>query len=125
MNKVNTYDKYAQNNILTASPEKLITMMYDGCIKFCNMAILAIENKNTESAHKNIIKAENIIIELRSSLDFNYPVAQDFENVYSYLFNRLVEANLKKDKEILTEVIKHTKTMRETWQEVIKLTKNN
>lgn len=124
-NTKNVFNKYAQNNILTASPAKLVLMMYDGIIKFCNIAIMAIENKNIEESNNNIIKAQKIVTELRCSLDFNYPVANDFENIYKYINDRLVQANLKKDKEILKEVIAHTKDIRETWQEVIKIAKNN
>jgi flagellar protein FliS len=122
-NTKNVYNKYAQNNILTASPAKLVLIMYDGIIKFCNIAINAIENKNIEESNNNIIKAQKIITELRCSLDFNYPVANDFENVYKYVNDKLVQANIKKDKEILEEVIKHIKTMKETWKEVMEITK--
>ena len=71
-------------------------------------------------AHTNITKVEAIIEEFRSTLDFKYPVAKDFDEVYKYLYDRLVEANLKKDKEILEEVLKHLRTMRDTWKEVMK-----
>ena len=71
-------------------------------------------------AHTNIMKVERIIEEFRATLDFKYPVAQEFENVYKYIAYRLVDANTKKDKEILEEVLKHLRTMRETWEEVMK-----
>ena len=98
-------------------------MLYEGAIKFCNIAIVAIEDKNVEKAHINITKVENIIAEFLSTLDHKYPVAKDFENVYNYLIDRLLEANLKKDKEILEEVLKHLRTMRDTWKEVMERNK--
>lgn len=113
------YDAYAKNKILTASPAELTLMLYEGAIKFCNIAIAAIEEKDIEKAHNNITKVENIIAEFLSTLDHKYPVAQDFENVYNYLMERLLEANLKKDKEILEEVLTHLRTMRDTWKEVM------
>ena len=67
--------------------------------------------------------AENIITEFLSTLDHKYPVATDFENVYKYLMDRLLEANLKKDKEILEEVLMHLRTMRDTWKEVMEQNK--
>ena len=117
------YDAYAKNKILTASPAELTLMLYEGAIKFCNIASAAIEEKDIEKAHNNITKVENIIAEFLSTLDHKYPVAQDFENVYNYLMERLLEANLKKDKEILEEVLTHLRTMRDTWKEVMEQNK--
>ena len=89
---------------------------YEGAIKFCNIAIMGIEENNIQTAHRNIVKVENIIEEFQATLNHKYPVAKDFENVYKYLQERLVEANMKKDKEILEEVLVHLRTMRDTWK---------
>ena len=113
------YAQYNNSKILTASPAELTLMLYDGAIKFCNIAILAVEQKDIEKAHINITKTERIIDYFRQTLDMNYPVAEDFDRVYSYLSKRLVEANLKKDKEILEEVNMHLHSMRDTWKEVM------
>ena len=115
------YAAYANNKIMTASPAELTLMLYDGAIKFCNIAIVAVEEKNIEKAHKNIIKVEQIIEEFQATLDHKYPVAKDFDEVYNYLMIRLREANMKKDKEILEEVLKHLRTMRDTWKEVMRV----
>ena len=118
------YAAYANNKVTTATPADLVLMLYEGAIKFCNIAIVAIENKDIEKAHKNIIKAQNIIIEFQACLDYKYATAKDFNEVYTYLLARLREANYKKDIEILEEVLKHLRTMRDTWKEVMRLTKN-
>lgn len=115
------YAAYANNKIMTASPAELTLMLYDGAIKFCNIAIVAVEEKNIEKAHKNIIKVEQIIEEFQATLDHKYPVAKDFDEVYNYLLIRLREANMKKDKEILEEILKHLRTMRDTWKDVMNL----
>ena len=117
----NRYAAYANNKVLTASPAELTLMLYEGAIKFCNIAITAIEKKDVQKAHDNIMKAERIIIEFQATLDTKYPVAQDFENIYSYLSRRLIEANVKKDKEILEEVNMHLHSVRDTWKEVMRL----
>lgn len=117
------YAAYANNKVMTASPAELTLMLYEGAIKFCNIAIVAIEEKDIEKSHNNIVKVEHIIEEFQSTLDHKYPVAKDFDEVYSYLMTRLREANLKKDKEILEEVLKHLRTMRDTWKEVMRLSK--
>ena len=114
------YSAYQNNKIMTASPAELTLMLYEGAIKFCNIAIMGIEEKNIEKASNNIIKVERIIEEFQATLNFKYPVAKDFDQVYQYLNRRLAEANLKKDKEILEEVLKHLRTMRDTWKEVMK-----
>lgn len=116
----NAYGQYNSSKILTASPAELTLMLYEGAIKFCNIAIGAIENKEIEKAHIHIQKIERIIDYLRQTLDMKYPVAEHFERVYTYLSQRLIEANVKKDKEILEEVNGHLRMMRDTWKEVMR-----
>ncbi len=120
----NPYAAYGNNKILTATPAQLTLMLYEGAIKFVNIAIVAVEKKDIEKAHENIMKTENIIMEFQSTLDHKYEVAKDFDAVYSYLLQRLQEANIKKDKEILEEVLEHLRTMRDTWKEVMEKTAN-
>lgn len=120
----NGYAAYANSKIMTASPAELTLMLYEGAIKFCNIAIRAVEEKDVPKAHENIVKVENIISEFQATLNHKYPVAKDFDEVYTYLKRRLLEANLKKDKEILEEVLKHLRTMRDTWKEVMRVTNN-
>ncbi len=119
----NAYQAYNNSKVLTASPAELTLMLYDGAIKFCNIAIMGIEQKDIEKAHINIKKVERIIGEFQATLDFKYEVAKDFDNVYNYLLDRLTEANVKKDKEILEEVLGHLRTMRDTWKEVMRANK--
>ncbi|BCN32554.1 flagellar export chaperone FliS [Anaeromicropila herbilytica] len=114
---------YQNSKVQTATPADLSLMLYDGAIKFCNIAIVAIENNDVMKASDNIIKAEKIIVEFRSTLDFKYPVAKDFDLIYDYIYRRLVEANIKKDKEILEDALNHIRDMRDTWKEVMKLSK--
>ena len=107
MNPNNGYAAYQNSKIMTASPAELTLMLYDGAIKFCNIAIMGIEQNDIQKAHTNIRKVERIIDEFRSTLDRKYAVAEDFDRVYVYLLQRLLEANVKKDKEILEEVNTH------------------
>lgn len=119
----NAYAQYNNNRVLTASPAELTLMLYEGAIKFCNIAIGALEQKDIQKAHNNIVKVEKIIDYLRQTLDMKYAVAQDFENIYRYLSRRLVEANVKKDKEILEEVNMHLRSVRDNWKEVMRINK--
>lgn len=117
----NAAQMYQQNSVNTASPAKLTLMLYDGAVRFCNMAREAMDEGNIEKTNTNILKAQKIIVELRVTLDMKYPVAKEFDTVYDYIYRRLVEANMKKDKEILEEALKHIKTMRDTWKEVMRI----
>ena len=117
----NPYAQYNRNKIMTASPQELTLMLYDGAIKFNNIALAAIDENDVQKAHVNIMKVQRIIEEFQMTLDFKYEVANDFNNVYNYLMTRLREANMTKDKEILEEVSVHLHTMRDTWKEAMKL----
>ncbi|RKI43253.1 flagellar export chaperone FliS [bacterium D16-51] len=117
----NAAQMYQTNSVKTASPARLTLMLYDGAVKFCNIAIEGIEEGNIQKANDNLIKAEKIIVELRVTLDMKYPVAKEFDTVYDYIYRRLVEANMKKDKEALKDALKHIKTMRDTWKEVMRI----
>ena len=116
----NAYGQYNNGKILTASPAEVTLMLYEGAIKFCNIAIAAVESRDVEKAHIHIQKTERIIDYLRQTLDMKYPVAEHFERVYTYMSQRPIEANIKKDKEILEEVNGHLRSMRDTWKEVMK-----
>ncbi len=119
MKAANVYQQYKNNRVLTASPAELTLMLYDGCIKFCNMAVMGINEKDYTKANKNIQKAERIIGEFKMTLDHRYEVAKDFDNIYDYVLRRLHEANMLKDTEILEECITHMRSLRDTWKEVM------
>ena len=121
----NPYAQYANNKIMTASPAELTLMLYEGAIKFCNLAVMAIEEKDVEKAHVNIMKVQRIIEEFRYTLDHKYAVAEDFDRIYKYLLTRLLDANLSKDKEIMEEVTEHLRSMRDNWKEVMKKAKQD
>lgn len=116
----NPYEEYQRNKILTASPAEITLMLYEGAIKFSNIAIMAIEQNDMEKAHTNIMKTQRIIEEFRNTLDRKYQVAEEFDKIYVYVLQRLFEANIKKDKEVLEEVNTHLRSLRDTWKEVMR-----
>lgn len=124
VNNASGYNQYQKQKIMTATPAELTLMLYEGAIKFINVAIMAIEKKDIMKAHDNLMKAQRIIEEFRATLNFKYPVAKDFDAVYEYILRRLIQANIKKDTEILEECLNHLRGMRDTWKEVMKATKN-
>ena len=116
----NPYEEYQRNKILTASPAEITLMLYEGAIKFCNIAIMSIEQNDVEKAHTNIMKTQRIIEEFRNTLDRKYEVSEEFDKIYIYVLRRLFEANVSKDKEILEEVNTHLRSLRDTWKEVMR-----
>ena len=116
----NNYQKYQQNSILTASPQELTMMLYNGAIKFCNLGIEMIQKKDMEKAHNNIIKAQNIMLELQVTLDDKYPIAKEIRPLYEYISRLLVDANINKNEQKLLEAKELITQFRDLWKEVIK-----
>ena len=120
----NQYNKIKTTSIMTASPQELTLMLYDGAIKFGNQAIIAIDNQEIEKASNSIIRVEDIIIELQTTLNTDYDIANSLDMLYDYIYNRLVEANLTKNKEILKESVDLIRDLRNTWKEAMQIYKN-
>lgn len=119
----NPYAKYANNKILTASPEELTLMLYEGAIKFCNLAKIDMEKGEYGDAIHHVQRARNIIVELQSTLDFKYPVAKDFDIIYTYVFQLMVKCNTKRDMEALDEVLVQLRELRDMWKQMMKQAK--
>ncbi|HAA24497.1 MAG TPA: flagellar export chaperone FliS [Ruminiclostridium sp.] len=118
------YNQYRKNSVLTAQPEELTLMLYNGLIKFIMKAQHSISENDLQEAHNNLIKSQNILIELISSLDKSYEISTSLSLLYDYMYRRLVEANVKKSAEILDEVLDLSKQLRDTWEQAIKLYKH-
>lgn len=121
---MNPYLKqYQRTQVQTSSPEKLLIMLYDGAIQFLNKAKVAIDNKNIQEIHNNIVGAQKIITEFMNTLDMKVggDVAVNLYNLYEYLHYRLVQANLKRDTAMIDEVLAHLKELKGTWEEAIKI----
>jgi flagellar protein FliS len=118
---INAASAYNDSKVMTASPAELTLMLYEGAIKFCNIAIMAIEKNDIQKSNLNIIKAENIIMELRSTLDMKYPVSEQLDSIYDYIYRCLVEANIKKDKDQVENALSLIRELRDTWKEAMKL----
>ena len=114
---------YGTGKVETATPAELTLMLYEGAVKFCNIAVVALEKMDYEKTNTNIQKCRNIIVELTSTLDTKYPVAEDFKRMYDYIFALLTEANMKKDMELLERALEELRGMRDVWKEVMKRAK--
>lgn len=119
----NMYETYKQNSIFTASPEELTLMLYNGLIKFIMLSQKAIEDRDIQKAHESIIRAEDIILEFKATLDMQYELSNGLSLLYDYMLDRLFDANIKKDTEILDEVLHFAKDLRDTWAQAMKIAK--
>ena len=116
-------NQYLANKVMTASPQELSLMLYDGAIKFCNRAIINIQNGEIEEAHKSLIKAQNIIEEFMIVVDRKREVGNNLFLIYDYMYRRLVEANLHKDISIIEEVLGLIKELRDAWKTAMDIEK--
>jgi len=121
----NPYDKYKNNAVFTATKEELTLMLYDGAVKFCNQAITSMAENNHEKTNEYITKVQNIVREFQITLDKRQAISQQLDQLYDYLHYRLIQANIKKDSEIMIEVRDHLRDLRDTWKEAMKLAKKN
>lgn len=119
----NPYNQYKENNIKTSSPENLTLMLYEGALKFINQGKLFIEEKNITRANETIQRAQDIIQELNITLDMKYEVSHNLRGIYTYILERLVDANIQKDTSILNEVGDMVRELRDTWKEAMLVAK--
>ncbi|NHN33893.1 flagellar export chaperone FliS [Paenibacillus agricola] len=113
-------NKYLENAIQTASPAQLLIMLCDGAMRFCKLAILAIQKQDYIEANTQIGKVQDIINEFVITLDTNAPVAEGLLKLYDYFLFRLVQANTKKEVEPIEEVIQYFVELKETWIQAAK-----
>jgi len=123
MSSLDAYNTYKMNAIMTASPEELTLMLYNGLVKFIMMAQKAIEDKDIQKAHDSIIRAQRIIEEFQATLDMQYELSKGLMMMYDYMHDRLIDANIKKDISILDEVLRYAKDLRDTWAKAMKIAK--
>ena len=117
------YTAYKAASISNSKPEDLIMMLYTGLVRFIMQAQKAIDDNNIEKAHENITKAQDIIAELEASLNMEYEISHNLMLLYDFLYRRLVDANLRKERAILDEVLKFAIDFRDTWAQAMKKAK--
>lgn len=124
MYAVNPYDTYKQNSVNMASKEQLLLMLVDGAVKYTKIARLAIEKKDIQRAHKELVRVQDIFTELMVTLDMESgSLAKDLFNLYEFIKNKLIEANMKKDIKIIDEILPLIQEVSDMWHEVAKKAK--
>ncbi len=123
---LNPYQKYQENKIEGSSQGEMIILLYEGCIRFMNEAIEFIKEKKIQESHNKIIKAQRIINELMVTLDFEAggEIARNLYNLYDFIMNELIKANIKKESEGLYNSIEVMQELLDAWRVVIKEAQN-
>jgi flagellar secretion chaperone FliS len=119
MSVTNPWSQYQETQLKTATPGKLLIMTYDAAIRFANAAAKNIKEHNLEEQSTNIRKVQNMVLELISSLDIkaDRQLAANLYSLYSYIFDKLTQANIHDDLAALYEAIGILTEMRATWAE--------
>ncbi len=114
------YASYKSSAVETASPGKLLLMLYNAAIRNLDSAVQSISDQDIESAHKSIVRSQEIVAEFMYTLNMDYEISEKLLALYDYLHRRLVEANIHKDAEIINEVRGFLVELRDAWQEAVK-----
>lgn len=114
----NPQNQYKQDYVTTASPVDLIVMLYEGCIKQLKLAKMHKENNELDKVSECFGKAEDIILELVRSLNLSIPISENLLELYQFMIDELVQANLAKDMERVEPVIEMLNSLCEAWNEV-------
>ena len=113
-------EAYKRQQIMTATPEALTLMLYNGCLRFMTEGREALMNKDYEQANTSLQKAQNIISEFRITLKMEYDIAKQLLPLYNYVYDRLVEANLKSDVTKIDEAKGIITELRDAWAQAMK-----
>ena len=108
---------------MTASPEALTLMLYNGAIRFVTESIQAVDKGNLERANAANLRAQDIVREFMSTLDMQYEISQGYFKLYDYIEYRLIQANLKKDRRQLEEAKNMLEELRDSWAQAMKTAK--
>lgn len=120
MANINAMRQYEEQVINTATPGMVTVMLFEEIIKNVNLGIKAIDEHNIQDSHNAIVKAEQIYLALNGYLDERFEISKSLSTLYEFLASRLVEANVKKDKGILQEVLSFSTEFRDTWRQAEK-----
>tara|TARA_B100000965_G_C19468594_1_gene703023 strand:- start:56 stop:454 length:399 start_codon:yes stop_codon:yes gene_type:complete len=122
-NSNNKYQQYKNQSIMTAPPEELTLMLYEGALKFLKQAKIFMDSKDIEKTHNAIMRAKKIITELNVTLNMDYEISKNLRSLYSFMNERLSQANMKKDPSMIDEVIRLLEKLKDTWKQAMKIAK--
>ncbi len=118
-------NEYLRNAVMTASPEQLHLMLYDGAIRFARQARQALAERDFESSCESLLRAQQLILEMESALrpEVNANLCEQVGALYRFVYSRLIDANMKRDVKAVEEALRILEHQRETWRMLIEKTR--
>ena len=113
-------EAYKKQQIMTATPEALTLMLYNGCLKFIKEGVEQLAEKNYEASNISLQKAQNIISEFRVTLNMDYEISHQLLPLYNYAYDRLVEGNLDDNLDAIKEATDIITELRDAWAQAMK-----
>lgn len=114
-------DQYLEQKVLSAKPEELTYMLYEGLVRFIKKALIMLEGKEYEKVHNNTVKALDIVTELRSTLNMEIEISSHLDSLYEYLEFKLFGADIDKDAALYEEALVIAEDFKETWKQAFHL----
>lgn len=111
---------YQQNQVLTASPKRLVSLLLEGSLKNLKIAELSLEKEDFSRANEVLLKHQDILAELQRTLDIEQggAIAQDLDALYTFLMNEAIQANVQKDVTKIKNSQKLIQELLETWNQI-------
>jgi flagellar protein FliS len=119
----NPYQQYKQQSIYTMTPQEMLLLLYDELVKRMHLAIKAIESSDFETANKHLLRAQDIVRYLSVTLKDGYEISENLDKLYDYFLAQLVAANMKKDAQLVAEVLTLVEELRDAWRQAEKLSR--
>jgi flagellar protein FliS len=113
------YQNYTANKVMSASREELTLMLYEGALKFCNQAIIALNDKDYVKSNSLIKRVCDIIIELQKTLDSKFALAKNFDQLYYFVIQSVTEAGLTHEVKLLEDARDIVRGFRDMWKEAM------
>lgn len=113
-------DKYLEQKVMSAKPEELVLMLYEGLIKFIKFSIMHLEEDNIQKVNESAQRAQAIVSELQSTLDMSIEISKQFDSLYTFVYTKLTQGNIKKDRKAFEEALEVSSLMLDMWSEMIK-----
>jgi len=117
----NPYKQYKEQSIMTMTKGELLVRLYEECSRRLNLSVIYIEEKKYDKANEALQRAQKIINYLRASLDYKYDISGNLDSLYDYFVRCIVKANIRKDIEIIKEVISMVDGLRDSFKEAEKI----
>jgi flagellar protein FliS len=118
----NPYQQYQATQIQTASTGELVLLLYDGAVRFLSRAQAALAERRLDDASGDLVRAQEIVLELVAGLDLERggALAANLRELYLFIYKTLLEANLRKDGTAIATVLRLLEPVRSAWQAVVR-----